>query len=127
MNRLFWVIGRDVGFRSPNRDCPAENGTVGKYGAPRSKHKGKKQMFHKLGNKLATSTGNQIKKFLKKKKTRRVAKKALHKVGRELFAPKKIRLESKPQDTPFAKQLRESIKMASPQIDSTHIGQTFNI
>ena len=39
-----------------------------KKGAPRSKHKGKKQMFHKLGNKLATSTGNQIKKFLKKKK-----------------------------------------------------------
>ena len=98
-----------------------------KKGAPRSKHKGKKQMFHKLGNKLATSTGNQIKKFLKKKKTRRVAKKALHKVGRELFAPKKIRLESKPQDTPFAKQLRESIKMASPQVDSAHIGQTFNI
>ena len=82
---------------------------------------------HKLGNKLATTTGNQIKKFLKKKKIRRVAKKALHKVGRELFAPKKIRLESKPQDTPFAKQLRESIKMASPQVDSAHIGQTFNI
>ena len=39
-----------------------------KKGAPRSKHKGKKQMFHKLGNKLATTTGNQIKKFLKKKK-----------------------------------------------------------
>ena len=95
-----------------------------KKGAPRSKHKGK---FHKLGNKLATTTGNQIKKFLKKKKTRRVAKKALHKVGRELFTPKKIRLESKPQDTPFAKQLRESIKMASPQVDSAHIGQTFNI
>ena len=98
-----------------------------KKGAPRSKHKGKKQMFHKLGNKLATSTGNQIKKFLKKKKTRRVAKKALHKVGRELFAPKKIRLESKPQDTPFAKQLRESIKMVTPQLDSSHIGQAFNI
>ena len=98
-----------------------------KKGAPRSKHQGKKLMFHKLGNKLATTTGNQIKKFLKKKKTRRMAKKALHKVGRELFAPKKIRLESKPQDTPFAKQLRESIKMASPQVDSTHIGQTFNI
>ena len=30
-NRLFWVVGRDVGFRSPNRDCPDENGTVGKY------------------------------------------------------------------------------------------------
>ena len=30
-NRLFWVVGRDVGFRSPNRDCPGENGTVGKY------------------------------------------------------------------------------------------------
>ena len=96
-----------------------------KKGAPL--HKGKKQMFHKLGNKLATTTGNQIKKFLKKKKTRRVAKKALHKVGRELFAPKKIRLESKPQDTPFAKQLRQSIKMATPQVDSSHIGQTFNI
>ena len=98
-----------------------------KKGAPRSKHQGKKQMFHKLGNKLATSTGNQIKKFLNKKKTKRVAKKALHKVGRELFAPKKIRLESKPQDTPFAKQLRESIKMASPRVDSAQIGQTFNI
>ena len=56
-----------------------------------------------------------------------MAKKALHKVGRELFAPKKLRLESNPQDTPFAKQLRESIKMASPQVDSAHIGQTFNI
>ena len=95
-----------------------------KKGAPRSKHKGK---FQKLGNKLATTTGNQIKKFFKKKKTRRMAKKALHKVGRELFAPKKLRLESNPQDTPFAKQLRESIKMASPQVDSAHIGQTFNI
>ena len=83
--------------------------------------------FQKLGNKLATTTGNQIKKFFKKKKTRRMAKKALHKVGRELFAPKKLRLESNPQDTPFAKQLRESIKMASPQVDSAHIGQTFNI
>ena len=30
-NQLFWVVGRDVGFRSPNRDCPDENGTVGKY------------------------------------------------------------------------------------------------
>ena len=95
-----------------------------KKGAPRRKHKGK---FHKLGNKLATSTGNQIKKFFKEKKTRRMAKKAFHKVGRELFAPKKLRLESKPQDTPFAKQLRESIKMASPQVDSSHIGQIFNI
>ena len=95
-----------------------------KKGAPRSEHKGK---FHKLGNKLATTTGNQIKKFFKKKKTRRMAKKALHKVGRELFAPKKLRLESNPQDTPFAKQLRESIKMASPQVDSAHIGQIFNI
>ena len=27
----FWVVGRDVGFRSPNRDCPDEIGTVGKY------------------------------------------------------------------------------------------------
>ena len=95
-------------------------------GAPRRKHKGK---FHNLGNKLATSTGKQIKKCFKKKKTWRMAKKALHmyKVGRELFAPKKLRVESKPQDTPFAKQLRESIKMASPQVDSSHIGQTFNI
>ena len=25
------MVGRDVGFRSPNRDCPDENGTVGKY------------------------------------------------------------------------------------------------
>ena len=64
-----------------------------------------KGKFHKLGNKLATSTGNQIKKFFKKRKTRRMVKKALHKVGRELFAPKTLRLESKPQDTPFAKQL----------------------
>ena len=97
-----------------------------KKGAPRMKHKGK---FHRLGNKLATSTGNQIKKFFKKKKTRRMAKKGLHKVGRELFAPKKLRLESNPQDTPFAKQLRESIKMASPEVehDFLHIGQTFNI
>ena len=30
-NWLFWVVGRDVGFRSPNRDCPDEIGTVGKY------------------------------------------------------------------------------------------------
>ena len=30
-NRLFWVVGRDVGFRSLNRDCPDEIGTVGKY------------------------------------------------------------------------------------------------
>ena len=49
------------------------------------KHKGK---FHKLGNNLATTTGNQIKKFFKKKKTRRMAKKALHKVGRELLRRK---------------------------------------
>ena len=28
---FFWVVGRDVGFRSPNRDCPDEIGTVGKY------------------------------------------------------------------------------------------------
>ena len=27
----FWVVGRDVGFWSPNRDCPDEIGTVGKY------------------------------------------------------------------------------------------------
>ena len=33
-NRLFWVVGRDVGFRSPNRDCPDEIGTVGKHGRP---------------------------------------------------------------------------------------------
>ena len=52
-----------------------------------------------------------------------MAKKALHKVGRELFAPKKLRLESNPQDTPFAKQLRESIKMASPQVDSAHMAK----
>ena len=39
-----------------------------KKGAPRMKHKGK--TFHKLGTKLATSTGLQIKKFFKKKKTR---------------------------------------------------------
>ena len=56
-----------------------------KKGAPRMKHKGK---FHKLGNKLATTTGNQIKKLFKKKKTRRMAKKALHKVGRELLRRK---------------------------------------
>ena len=30
-NRLVWVVGRDVGFRSSNRDCPDEIGTVGKY------------------------------------------------------------------------------------------------
>ena len=95
-----------------------------KKGAPRRKHKGK---LHKLGNKLATSTGNQIKKFFKKKKTRRMVKEALHKVGREQFASKKLRLESKPQDTLFAKQLRESLKMASPEVDFLHIGQTFNI
>ena len=116
--------GKTKGIRRGAKGFRPKKGFRLKKGAPRSKHKGK---FHKLGNKLATSTGNQIKKFLKKKKTRRVAKKALHKVGRELFAPKKIRLESKPQDTPFAKQLRESIKMASPQVDSAHIGQTFNI
>ena len=28
----FWVVGWDVGFRSPNRDCPDEIGTVGTYG-----------------------------------------------------------------------------------------------
>ena len=28
---FFGVVGRDVGFRSPNRDCPDEIGTVGKY------------------------------------------------------------------------------------------------
>ena len=28
---VFWVVGRDVGFGSPNRDCPDEIGTVGKY------------------------------------------------------------------------------------------------
>ena len=32
-SRLFWVVGRDVGFRSPNRDCPDEIRTVGKYEA----------------------------------------------------------------------------------------------
>ena len=74
-----------------------------KKGAPRSKHQGKKQMFHKLGNKLATSTGNQIKKFLKKKKTRRVAKKALHKVGRELFAPKRDQTGIQAPGHPFCK------------------------
>ena len=78
-----------------------------KKGAPRRKHKGK---FHNLGNKLATSTGNQIKKFFKKKKTRRMAKKALHKVGRELFALKKLRLESKPHDTFFAKKTQRKHK-----------------
>ena len=31
-NRLFWVARRDVGFWSPNRGCPDEIGTVGKYG-----------------------------------------------------------------------------------------------
>ena len=30
-NRLFEVVGRDVGFGSPNRDRPDEIGTVGKY------------------------------------------------------------------------------------------------
>ena len=119
--------GKTKGIRRGAKGFRPKKGFRLKKGAPRSKHKGKKQMFHKLGNKLTTSTGNQIKKFLKKKKTRRMSKKALHKVGRELFAPKKLRLESKPQDTPFAKQLRESIKMASPQVDSAHIGQTFNI
>ena len=112
------------GIRRGSKGFRPKKGFRLKKGAPRSKHKGK---FQKLGNKLATTTGNQIKKFFKKKKTRRMAKKALHKVGRELFAPKKLRLESNPQDTPFAKQLRESIKMASPQVDSAHIGQTFNI
>ena len=34
---FFWVVGRDVGFRSPNRDCPGEIGTVGKY-AKQLKH-----------------------------------------------------------------------------------------
>ena len=116
--------GKTKGIRRGEKGFRPKKGFRLKKGTPRSKHKGK---FHKLGNKLATSTGNQIKKFLKKKKTRRMAKKALHKVGRELFALKKLRLESKPQDTPFAKQLRESIKMASPQVDSAHIGQTFNI
>ena len=28
----FLVVRRDIGFRSPNRDCPDEIGTVGKYG-----------------------------------------------------------------------------------------------
>ena len=31
INRLFVVVGRDVGFGSPNRDRPDEIGTVGKY------------------------------------------------------------------------------------------------
>ena len=99
-----------------------------KKGAPRftSKHQGKKQMFQKLGTRWQHRQDHQ-EVFQEEKKTRRVAKKALHKVGRELFPPKKIRLESKPQDTPFAKQLRESIKMVTPQLDSSHIGQTFNI
>ena len=39
-----------------------------KKGATHSKHRGKKQMFQKLSNKMATSTGNQMKKFFKKKK-----------------------------------------------------------
>ena len=56
-----------------------------------------KGKFHKLGNKLVTSTGNQIKKFFKKKKKRRMAKKAFHKVGREIFAPKKLRLNPSPR------------------------------
>ena len=30
-NRIFGVVGRDIGFRSPNRDCPDEIGTFGKY------------------------------------------------------------------------------------------------
>ena len=116
--------GKTKGIRRGAKGFRPKKGFRLKKGAPHSKHKGK---FQKLGSKLATTTGNQIKKFFKKKKTRRMAKKALHKVGRELFAPKKLRLESNPQDTPFAKQLRESIKMASPQVDSAHIGQTFNI
>ena len=74
-----------------------------KKGALRFKHQGKKQMFHKLGNKLATSTGNHIKKFLKKKKTRRVAKKALHRVVRELFAPKKNQTGIQAPGHPFYK------------------------
>ena len=107
-------------------------------GAPRksftSRHNGRKQILQNLGNKLATTTGDQVKKFMKKKKTRRSAQKALHNVGRRLFERKKLslRLESKPtvpKDTPFAQKLRQSIqtRMASPQISSSHIGQTFNI
>ena len=29
---FFWVLCRDVGFRSPNRDCPDKIESVGKYG-----------------------------------------------------------------------------------------------
>ena len=65
--------GKTKGIRRGAKGFRPKKGFRLKKGAPRSKHKGKKQMFHKLGNKLATSTGNQIKKFLKKKKTRRVA------------------------------------------------------
>ena len=107
-------------------------------GAPRksftSRRNGRKQILQNLGNKLATTTGDQVKKFMKRKKTRRSTQKALHNVGRRLFERKKLplRLESMPtvpKDTPFAQKLRESIqtRMASPQISSSHIGQTFNI
>ena len=57
--------GKTKGIRRGAKGFRPKKGFRLKKGAPRSKHKGK---FHKLGNKLATSTGNQIKKFLKKKK-----------------------------------------------------------
>ena len=93
------------------------NGLRRKKGTPRtmkgapqksftSRHNGRKQILQNVGNKLATTTGDQIKKFMKKKKTRRSAQKALHNVGRRLFERKKLplRLESMPtvpKDTPF--------------------------
>ena len=106
-----------------------KKGFKSKKATPR--FKGKKQILKSLGNKLATTTGDQLKKFVKKK-TRRSAQKALHNVGRQLFERKKLplRLESMPavkKDTPFTQRLRQSIQMAAPQVDSAHIGQTFNI
>ena len=96
--------------------------------------KGRKQIVQRLGSNLTTRTGEEVKKFMKRKKTRRLTQKALHNVGRRLFERKKLplRLESMPtvpKDTPFAQKLRESIqtRMASPQISSSHIGQTLNI
>ena len=49
MNRLFWVAG----FRSPNRDCPDEIGTVGKYESDL------KEVFPK--NSLVKGGGGEVK------------------------------------------------------------------
>ena len=56
------------GIRRGAKGFRPKKGFMLKKRAPRSKHQGKKQMFQKLGNKMATSTGNQTKKFFKKKK-----------------------------------------------------------